>query len=139
LITAASRGTGEIGEDITAQVKTIKSVPLKINNNSVIEVRGEAIMTKEAFESYNATAEVPLKNLRNGAAGALRNLNVKETAKRNLSAFFYDIPYNVYYYVLTMNREKLYERINKRVDIMMEKGLLDKFYYRKRSSSGFLL
>jgi DNA ligase (NAD+) len=91
---AASRGTGEIGEDITAQVKTIKALPLRINNSAVIEVHGEAIMTKEAFEKYNENVVVPLKNLRNGAAGALRNLNVKETAKRNLSAFFYDVGYN---------------------------------------------
>ncbi|ARC85733.1 NAD-dependent DNA ligase LigA [Clostridium argentinense] len=121
LITAASRGTGEIGEDITAQVKTIKSVPLKINNNSVIEVRGEAIMTKEAFESYNAAAEVPLKNLRNGAAGALRNLNVKETAKRNLSAFFYDIPYN------EGNPFKTYEEM---INFIIEKGLPVDSYFK---------
>lgn len=94
LIKAATRGTGEVGEDITAQVKTIKALPLKINNSSVIEVHGEAVMTKTAFEEYNKKAETPLKNLRNGAAGALRNLNVKETARRNLSAFFYDIGYN---------------------------------------------
>ncbi|KEI00195.1 NAD-dependent DNA ligase LigA [Clostridium botulinum] len=94
LVTAATRGTGEIGEDITAQAKTIKTLPLKINNNALIEVHGEAIMTKEAFEEYNKIAQVPLKNLRNGAAGALRNLNIKETARRNLSAFFYDVGYN---------------------------------------------
>ena len=94
LVKAATRGTGEIGEDITAQAKTIKSLPLKIQYNNVIEIHGEAIMTKEAFEDYNKKAEVPLKNMRNGAAGALRNLNVKETARRNLSAFFYDIGYN---------------------------------------------
>lgn len=91
---AATRGTGAIGEEVTAQVKTIKSIPLKIDNNHVIEVHGEAVMTTEAFKKYNETAEVPLKNLRNGAAGALRNLNVKETANRNLSAFFYDVGYN---------------------------------------------
>lgn len=93
LINGASRGTGEVGEDITAQVKTIKEIPLKIKNTSLIEIHGEAIMTKTAFEEYNKLATVPLKNLRNGAAGALRNLNVKETAKRNLSAFFYDVGY----------------------------------------------
>ncbi len=60
----------------------------------MIEVHGEAVMTKEAFDKYNSNADAPLKNLRNGAAGALRNLNVKETAKRNLSAFFYDVGYN---------------------------------------------
>lgn len=91
---AASRGTGLVGEDITAQVKTIKSIPLKIDYGYTVEVHGEAIMTKEAFEKYNETSAVPLKNLRNGAAGALRNLNVKETAKRNLSAFFYNVVYN---------------------------------------------
>ena len=93
MVTAATRGTGEVGEDVTAQAKTIKSIPLKIDTRDVFEIHGEALMTKEAFEEYNKTAETPLKNLRNGAAGALRNLNVKETAKRNLSAFFYDIGY----------------------------------------------
>ena len=90
---AATRGTGSIGENVTAQVKTIKSIPLKISNNDVFEVHGEAVMTQEAFDKYNETAQTPLKNLRNGAAGALRNLNVKETARRNLSAFFYDVGY----------------------------------------------
>lgn len=90
---AATRGTGSIGENVTAQVKTIKSIPLKISNDDVFEVHGEAVMTQEAFDKYNETAATPLKNLRNGAAGALRNLNVKETARRNLSAFFYDVGY----------------------------------------------
>lgn len=93
MVTAATRGTGEVGEDITLQAKTIKTLPLKIDYNHVMEIHGEAIMTKEAFDNYNKDATVPLKNLRNGAAGALRNLNIKETAKRNLSAFFYDVGY----------------------------------------------
>ncbi|HAT4338826.1 TPA: NAD-dependent DNA ligase LigA [Clostridium perfringens] len=93
LVTGATRGTGAIGEDVTAQVKTIKSIPLKIDCHDFLEIHGEAIMTTEAFEKYNSEAETPLKNLRNGAAGALRNLNVSETAKRNLSAFFYDVGY----------------------------------------------
>ncbi|MDZ5255090.1 NAD-dependent DNA ligase LigA [Clostridium sp. LIBA-8841] len=93
LVTGATRGTGAIGEDVTAQVKTIKSIPLKINCHDFLEIHGEAVMTTEAFEKYNSEADTPLKNLRNGAAGALRNLNVAETAKRNLSAFFYDIGY----------------------------------------------
>ncbi|WP_297437496.1 NAD-dependent DNA ligase LigA [uncultured Clostridium sp.] len=94
LVTGATRGNGEVGEDVTAQIKTIKALPLKINSNDFLEVHGEAILTTEAFEKYNKTATTPLKNLRNGAAGALRNLNVNETAKRGLSAFFYDIGYN---------------------------------------------
>ncbi|WP_373898041.1 NAD-dependent DNA ligase LigA [Haloimpatiens sp. FM7315] len=94
LINGATRGTGVVGENVTAQVKTIKSLPLKIDNHALIEVHGEAIMTKEAFLAYNKEGKISLKNLRNGAAGALRNLNVKETARRNLSAFFYDVGYN---------------------------------------------
>ena len=90
---AATRGTGAIGEEVTSQVKTIKSIPLKIDSKDILEVHGEAVMTQEAFNKYNETSQTPLKNLRNGAAGALRNLNVKETAKRNLSAFFYDVGY----------------------------------------------
>lgn len=109
---AATRGTGNIGENVTAQVKTIKSIPLKIENNHILEVHGEAVMTQEAFDKYNKSAQVPLKNLRNGAAGALRNLNVKETARRNLSAFFYDIgykegsPFKTYLEMLNFIKEK---------------------------------
>lgn len=111
---AATRGTGEVGETVTSQVKTIKSIPLKIDCNDVFEVHGEAIMTTEAFKKYNETANVPLKNLRNGAAGALRNLNVKETASRNLSAFFYDIAYKEGY------EFKTYLEM---LDFIKEKGL----------------
>lgn len=112
MIKAATRGTGSIGEDITAQAKTIKSLPLKIENDYRFEIHGEAIMTKKAFDNYNNTAEVPLKNLRNGAAGALRNLNLRETANRNLSAFFYDIgytegePFENYIAMMTFIKEK---------------------------------
>lgn len=90
---AATRGNGETGEEVTAQVKTIKEIPLKTSSGDLFEVHGEAIMTVEAFNKYNSISDVPLKNLRNGAAGALRNLNVKETARRGLSAFFYDVGY----------------------------------------------
>lgn len=94
LTTGATRGTGVIGEEVTPQIKTIMAIPLKIDNDFSFEIHGEAIMTKEAFEKYNKTSDTPLKNLRNGAAGALRNLDVRETAKRNLSSFFYDIGYS---------------------------------------------
>lgn len=112
LITAATRGTGVVGENVTEQTKTIRSTPLKIDNDFLFEIHGEAIMTKEAFEEYNKNALVPLKNLRNGAAGALRNLNIGETSKRNLSAFFYDIGYmeghefNTYIEMLNFIKEK---------------------------------
>ncbi len=112
LVTGATRGTGSIGEDVTAQVKTIKALPLKIDCHDFLEIHGEAVMTTEAFEKYNKEAQTPLKNLRNGAAGALRNLNVSETAKRNLSAFFYDIgykegtPFKTYMEMLEFIKEK---------------------------------
>ena len=92
LVQAATRGTGEIGEEILAQVKTIKSIPLRISHPSLVEIRGEALMTKQAFAAYNATAEVPLKSLRMRRR-ALRNLDVRETAKRKLIAYFYDLGY----------------------------------------------
>ena len=92
-VKGATRGNGEIGENVTEQVKTIKSIPLLIEDKSPFEIRGEIIMTKEEFENYNKTSETPLKNLRNGAAGALRNLDVQETRKRNLSSYLFDIGY----------------------------------------------
>lgn len=93
LETAATRGNGSIGEDVTLQVKTIGSVPLKVNENETFEIHGEAMMTKDAFLKYNESAKIPLKNTRNGAAGALRNLNLEETKRRNLTVFFYDVGY----------------------------------------------
>ena len=85
LIKSASRGTGANGENITEQSKTILNLPKSIDYKGVIDVHGEALMTKNAFKEYNNNLkpnEEPLKNLRNGASGALRNLNVKETARR---------------------------------------------------------
>lgn len=89
---ATTRGNGTIGEDVTLQVKTIKSVPLTIPyTQGRVLVQGECMMTNKAFEEYNKTAEIPLKNARNGVAGAIRNLDPKETAKRKLDFFCYDI------------------------------------------------
>ena len=92
-IKASTRGNGEIGENVTEQAKTIKSIPLLINDMGSFEIRGEVIMTKEEFEKYNRVANIPLKNLRNGASGALRNLDVNETKKRKLDTFIYDVAY----------------------------------------------
>lgn len=96
LETAATRGDGEIGENITANVKTIKSVPLKLMGNDhpeVLEVRGEALMLKDAFKRVNkklsARGEKVYVNCRNAAAGALRNLDPRKTADRELSFFAY--------------------------------------------------
>lgn len=91
----SSRGTGEIGEDITLQVGTILNLPKQLNDNdkmcSNISFHGEGLMPKKALIEYNKTAKEPLKNVRNGVAGALRNLNVSETAKRKCIIFFYNI------------------------------------------------
>ncbi|MCH5162545.1 MAG: NAD-dependent DNA ligase LigA [Clostridiales bacterium] len=89
----ATRGNGETGENVTEQVKTIRSVPLSIQYAGVVEVQGEGIMRYSALKKYNETAAVPLKNPRNGVAGAIRNLDVKETAKRNLDVIFYNVNY----------------------------------------------
>lgn len=89
----ATRGNGTIGEGILEQVRTIKSVPLQIDYKGVIEIQGEGLMPFSALEKYNITAEDPLKNPRNAAAGALRNLDPKVTSERNLTAFFYNIGY----------------------------------------------
>ena len=91
LVQAATRGNGEVGEGILPQARTIRCVPLSIPYQGLLEVQGECIMRLSTLESYNKTAEEPLKNARNGAAGALRNLDPAVTAKRKLDAFFYQI------------------------------------------------
>ena len=90
-ILGSTRGTGLIGENITDQASTIINLPLTIDYNKPIAVHGEGLMTKKALVNYNKTAKEPLKNLRNGVAGALRNLNPKETAKRKCIIQFYNI------------------------------------------------
>ena len=90
-VCATTRGNGEIGEDVSLQVKTIKSVPLKIPFKGRLILQGEGMMTNSSFRRYNKTAEEPLKNPRNGVAGAIRNLDPKETAKRQLDYFCYAV------------------------------------------------
>ena len=95
LVQASTRGNGVIGEAILPQVKTIRSVPLTIPyKDGTIEVQGEGIMNLSVLDAYNKTAAEPLKNARNAAAGALRNLNPQVTAQRKLSAFFYNVGYS---------------------------------------------
>lgn len=91
LIQASTRGNGEIGEDITSQVKTIRTVPLTIAYKGRIDVQGEGIMRLSELEKLNKTSDDKLKNARNAAAGAIRNLDPKITAKRNLDFFAYNI------------------------------------------------
>ena len=91
LVQAATRGDGVTGEAILPQARTIRDIPLRIPYTGRLEVQGECIMRLSALEKYNETAAVPLKNARNGAAGALRNLDPAVTAARRLSAFFYQV------------------------------------------------
>ena len=96
LTTAATRGDGERGEDVTANVRTIRAVPLKLVGKgwpALLEVRGEIYMPRAGFEAFNRRAleagEKPLVNPRNGAAGSLRQLDPQMTAKRPLAFFAY--------------------------------------------------
>ena len=92
---AATRGNGIVGEDVTEQVKTIRSVPLTIPFKGVCELQGEGIMRLSELAKYNARhADDPLKNARNAAAGAIRNLDPKVTAERNLDVVFHSAGYH---------------------------------------------
>jgi len=94
-VQGATRGDGAIGEDITANLKTIKAIPLRLRENVSIEVRGEAFMPKRSFEKLNRAkeeqGEEPFANPRNAAAGSLRQLDPKMAASRNLDVFLYGI------------------------------------------------
>ncbi|UTI43825.1 NAD-dependent DNA ligase LigA [Niallia sp. RD1] len=91
----ATRGDGTTGEDITANLKTIRSIPLRLNQPVSLEVRGEAFMPKKSFEALNKikdeTGEEPFANPRNAAAGSLRQLDPRIAASRNLDVFLYAI------------------------------------------------
>ena len=100
LVKAATRGDGSIGEDVTANIRTIKAIPLELNaeeveNPEFLEVRGEVYLPKKEFIRLNkerqANDEALFANCRNAAAGSLRQLDPKETAKRYLSAILYGI------------------------------------------------
>ncbi|KQU62857.1 aromatic ring-opening dioxygenase LigA [Bacillus sp. Leaf406] len=92
-VQGATRGDGSIGEDITSNLKTIRSIPLKVKDTAAFEVRGEAFMPKRSFEALNAAkeerGEEPFANPRNAAAGSLRQLDPKIAASRNLDIFLY--------------------------------------------------
>lgn len=139
LVQAATRGNGEVGEGILPQARTIRCVPLTIPYKGLLEVQGECIMRLSTLEAYNRTADEPLKNARNAAAGALRNLDPNVTAKRKLDAFFYQIgtienpPYSDMDGMLAFLRENgfptslyeehalTYEEISRRIDQVEEK------------------
>lgn len=91
LVQAATRGDGQTGDDITANVKTIKAVPLRLAEPVTLEVRGEAYMAVADFEKFNATQEKPLPNPRNATAGSLKQLDPRIAASRPLNAVFYAV------------------------------------------------
>lgn len=94
-VQGATRGDGTVGEDITANLRTIKAIPLRLNEPVTIEVRGEAYMPKSSFAHLNAmreeNGEELFANPRNAAAGSLRQLDPKIAASRNLSTFIYAV------------------------------------------------
>ncbi len=96
LVRAATRGDGTVGEDITHNVKTIKSIPLTLKEKIDIEVRGEIFMSKETLKKVNneriKNGEKPLRNARNAAAGSIRQLDSKIAAKRGLDSYIYHLP-----------------------------------------------
>ena len=102
---AATRGDGVVGEDITHNVKTIKTVPLDLGKDIDIEVRGEIYMNKATLEKLNrereAKGEVKLQNVRNAAAGSIRQLDPKVAAKRHLDTWIYHLPNPLDYGITT--------------------------------------
>ncbi len=94
-VLGATRGDGTTGENITQNLKTVRSIPMKLKEKVHIEVRGEAFMPKRSFEKLNEEKikkeEEPFANPRNAAAGSLRQLDPKVAAKRNLDIFLYSI------------------------------------------------
>lgn len=120
---AATRGNGIVGEDVTEQVKTIKTVPLSIPFKGKCELQGEGIMRLSALEKYNR--EHPkdiLKNARNAAAGAIRNLDPKVTAQRNLDVVFYS---NGYEEGLQVHSQ------TQLVKFLQENGMLTNYVFKK--------
>lgn len=93
LVCGATRGNGVTGEDITPQIKTIRTVPLTIPFNGRMEVQGECYMKLSVLDELNASSDEKLKNARNAAAGALRNLDPRVTAKRKLDCYCYNVGY----------------------------------------------
>lgn len=97
-VRGATRGDGTVGEDITTNLRTIRSLPLKLKEPVSVEVRGEAYMPKDVFKQLNdereESGEVPFANPRNAAAGGLRQIDPKAVSKRRLNMFLYSALYN---------------------------------------------
>ena len=118
---AATRGNGVVGEDITANVRTIKTVPMRIQEDVDIEVRGEIYMSKDTLNKLNEerrkNGEAEFKNCRNAAAGSIRQLDSSIAAKRNLEVFIYHLPNPEDYGIKThMEALKYMEKLGFRVN-----------------------
>lgn len=116
LMQAATRGDGTVGENITHNVRTIKSIPTRLKNSDSIEIRGEIYMPIASFTSLNEerekNGESLFQNPRNAAAGSIRQLDSRVAASRKLDAFFYHVP--------SLNRETHYEAL----EYLKENGFL---------------
>lgn len=124
LVRATTRGDGVSGDDITNNIKQIKSIPLKAPFSKYgidqIEIRGEVIITKKSFDKYNKSLVEqglqPVANPRNTAAGSLRIKDPKEVAKRKLDAFLYHISY------LTINQENNFKTHSSQLELLWNCG-----------------
>ena len=121
MVRALTRGNGEVGEDVTAQAKTIRSLPLSIAYSGHIIVQGEVIMKLSVLEQFNKSTDEKLKNARNAAAGALRNLDPKVTASRNLDFYAYNINYSDGHYFAS--QQEIHDFL------IEQKFLVEKFYH----------
>ena len=141
LVRAATRGDGVVGEDITHNVKTIKTIPLTLSEKVSIEVRGEIFMNKETLKKINEERKKEgkplLANCRNAAAGSIRQLDSKIAAKRKLDCFIYHLPnpldYNIHTHMEALEymkslgfktnpNNRLVNNIDEVLDFITEKG-----------------
>ena len=114
LVTGATRGDGKIGEDVTENIKTIESIPLRLKDPVSIVVEGEVYMPKTVFESLNKKQKKlglpPFANPRNATAGTIRQLEPKIVADRKLAIFVYDVGFSEDLELTTQQQELEYLR-----------------------------
>ena len=133
---AITRGDGEIGEDVTNNAYVIKSIPKNIAYNGLIEIRGEIVIKKSDFEKINEERlknnEEPFSNPRNAAAGSLRQLDNKITAKRNLEFYPWGVGYNTleyksYFEMMSFIYSLGFNENPKRALVSSPKEIMDKY------------
>lgn len=130
MVQGATRGNGITGEAILPQIMTISDLPRYIPFKGRMEVQGECIMRLSELRKFNETSEEPLKNARNAAAGALRNLDPKVTASRHLSCFCYNIGYI---------EGKTFSTQKEMLAFLRENGFPVSEYYREASDTEGIL